>query len=217
MSSSRCCPRIRTSTISPVVSRKIAEEGKKRKVRVLDAPVSGGDKGAIAGTLSIMVGGDEADFEAARPIFEAMGKTITYCGPHGAGQVVKACNQIVVALTIEAVSEALVLGSKAGVRPDLVLKVLGGGLAGNKVMEVRGPNFLNHDFAPGFKIKLHRKDLGIILATAQEYGVALPVTALVNQMFTTLVNDGQAELDHSALLTHIEKLSGHVIGATPEA
>ena len=204
------------STISPVVSRRIAEEGKRRKIRVLDAPVSGGDKGAIAGTLSIMVGGDAADFEAAKKIFEAMGKTITHCGPHGAGQVVKACNQIVVALTIEAVSEALVLGSKAGVQPDIILEVLGGGLAGNKVMEVRGPNFLNHDFAPGFKIKLHRKDLGIILATAQEYGVALPVTALVNQMFTTLVSEGQAELDHSALLTHLEKLSGHVIGTTPK-
>lgn len=204
------------STISPVVSRKIAEEGKKRNVRVLDAPVSGGDAGAIAGTLSIMVGGDAADFEAAKGIFEALGKTITHCGPHGAGQVVKACNQIVVALTIEAVSEALVLGSKAGVQPEIILEVLGGGLAANKVMEVRKRNFLDHDFAPGFKIKLHRKDLGIILATAQEYGVALPVTALVNQMFTTLVNEGQAELDHSALLTHIEKLSRHVIGTTSE-
>ena len=204
------------STISPVVSRNIAEEGKKRKLRVLDAPVSGGDKGAIAGTLSIMVGGDAADFEAAKGIFEALGKTIIHCGPHGAGQVVKACNQIVVALTIEAVSEALVLGSKAGVQPGIILEVLGGGLAGNKVMEVRKRNFLDHDFAPGFRIKLHRKDLGIVLATAREYGVALPVTALVNQMFTTLVSEGQAELDHSALLTHLEKLSGHVIGTTPK-
>jgi len=204
------------STISPVVSRKIAEEGKKRRIHVLDAPVSGGDAGAIAGTLSIMVGGDAADFEAAKPIFKAVGKTITHCGPHGAGQVVKACNQIVVALTIEAVSEALVLGSKAGVDPEIILQVLGGGLAGNKVMEVRGPNFLNHDFAPGFKIKLHRKDLGIILATAREYGVALPVTALVNEMFTTLVTEGRADQDHSALLTHIEKLSAHVIGTPSE-
>jgi 2-hydroxy-3-oxopropionate reductase len=200
------------STISPVVSRKVAAEGQKRQLRVLDAPVSGGDKGAIAGTLSIMVGGETADFEAARKIFEAMGKTITHCGPHGAGQVVKACNQIVVAVTIEAVSEALVLGSKAGVKPETILKVLGGGLAGNKVMEVRGPNFLNHDFTPGFKIKLHRKDLAIVLSAAHEYGVALPVTALVDQMLTSLVTEGQGEQDHSALLTHIEKLSGHVIG-----
>ncbi len=200
------------STISPVVSRKIAVEGQKRKLRVLDAPVSGGDKGAIAGTLSIMVGGEPADFEAARKVFEAVGKTITHCGPHGAGQVVKACNQIVVAVTIEAVSEALVLGSKAGVKPETILKVLGGGLAGNKVMEVRGPNFLNHDFTPGFKIKLHRKDLAIVLSAAHEYGVALPVTALVDQMLTSLVTEGKGESDHSALLTHIEKLSGHVIG-----
>jgi len=205
------------STISPVVSRRIAEAGRARQVRVLDAPVSGGDKGAIAGTLSIMVGGDAADFAAAKPIFEVLGTTVTHCGPHGAGQVVKACNQIVVALTIEAVSEALVLGSKAGVAPEVILQVLKGGLAGNKVMEVRGPNFLNHDFAPGFKIKLHRKDLGIILATAHEYGVALPVTALVDQMFTSMVTEGQAELDHSALLTHLEKLSDHVIGSATEA
>jgi 2-hydroxy-3-oxopropionate reductase len=204
------------STISPVVSRRIAEEGRKLGVRVLDAPVSGGDAGAVAGTLSIMVGGDADDFEAAKPIFAVMGKTITHCGPHGAGQVVKACNQIVVALTIEAVSEALVLGSKAGVDPAIILQVLGGGLAGNRVMEVRAQNFLNHDFAPGFKIKLHRKDLGIILATAQEYGVALPVTALVNEMFTTLVTGGRAEQDHSALLTHLETLSAHVIGSGPE-
>lgn len=204
------------STISPVVSSRIADEGAKLQVRVLDAPVSGGDAGAIAGTLSIMVGGEPADFEAAEPVFKAMGKTITHCGPHGAGQVVKACNQIVVALTIEAVSEALVLGSKAGVDPQVILQVLGGGLAGNKVMEVREANFLEHDFEPGFKIKLHRKDLGIILDTAREYGVALPVTALVNEMFTTLVNEGRAEQDHSALLTHLEKLSNHVIGSSAE-
>jgi len=201
------------STISPVVSRRVAAEGLKRTVRVLDAPVSGGDKGAIAGTLSIMVGGEAADFAAARPIFEALGKTITHCGPHGAGQVVKACNQIVVALTIEAVSEALVLGSKAGVQPELILEVLGGGLAANKVMDVRGPNFLNHDFTPGFKIKLHRKDLAIVLGTAHEYGVSLPVTALVDQMLTTLVNAGKGEQDHSALLTHLESISGHVVGS----
>jgi 2-hydroxy-3-oxopropionate reductase len=205
------------STISPIVSRRIADEGRARKVRVLDAPVSGGDAGAVAGTLSIMVGGEAADFEAARPIFEAMGTTITHCGPHGAGQVVKACNQIVVALTIEAVSEALVLGSKAGVDPAVILDVLGGGLAGNKVMEVRRENFLNHDFAPGFKIKLHRKDLGIILATAREFGVAVPVTALVNEMFTNLTVEGRSEQDHSALLTHLEKLSGHVIGTSAES
>jgi 2-hydroxy-3-oxopropionate reductase len=201
------------STISPVVSRRVAEEGKKRGIRVLDAPVSGGDKGAIAGTLSIMAGGEAADYEAARRIFEAMGKTITHCGPHGAGQTVKACNQIVVALTIEAVSEALVLGSKAGVKPEVILQVLGGGLAQNRVMEMRGPNFLQHQFAPGFKIKLHRKDLGIVMQAAREYGVFLPMAALVDQMFTQLVNAGKGELDHSALLTLIEEISGHTVGS----
>lgn len=202
------------STISPVVSRRIAAEGQRRKVRVLDAPVSGGDKMAVAGTLSIMVGGELSDFEAARKIFEAMGKTITHCGPCGAGQTVKACNQIVVALTIEAVSEALVLGSKAGVKPEIILQVLGGGLAQNRVMEMRGPNFLQHQFGPGFKIKLHRKDMGIVLQTAREYGVVLPVSALVDQMFTNMINAGKGELDHSALLTLIEELSKHTIGTS---
>jgi 2-hydroxy-3-oxopropionate reductase len=200
------------STIAPATSRRIAEEGRKRGIRVLDAPVSGGDKGAIAGTLSIMVGGDAGDFEAARKLFEAIGKTITHCGPHGAGQIVKACNQIVVALTIEAVSEALVLGSKAGVKPEIILQVLGGGLAQNRVMEMRGPNFLQHQFAPGFKIRLHRKDLAIVMQAAREYGAVLPVSALVDQFFTNMVNSGKGDLDHSALLTLIEELSHHRIG-----
>jgi 2-hydroxy-3-oxopropionate reductase len=202
------------STIAPATSRRIAEEGRARGIRVLDAPVSGGDKGAIAGTLSIMVGGDVADYEAARKLFEAMGKTITHCGPHGAGQIVKACNQIVVALTIEAVSEALVLGSKAGVKPEIILQVLGGGLAQNRVMELRGPNFLKHQFAPGFKIRLHRKDMGIVMQSAREFGVVLPVSALVDQFFTNMVNAGKGDLDHSALLTLIEELSAHTISGT---
>jgi 2-hydroxy-3-oxopropionate reductase len=205
------------STIAPATSRRLAGEGRKRGLRVLDAPVSGGDKGAIAGTLSIMVGGDAADFQAARKLFEAMGKTITHCGPHGAGQIVKACNQIVVALTIEAVSEALVLGSKAGVRPEIILQVLGGGLAQNRVMEMRGPNFLQHQFAPGFKIRLHRKDMGIVMQSAREFGAVLPVSALVDQFLTNMVNAGKGDLDHSALLTLIEELSDHKIGTkSPE-
>lgn len=199
------------STISPVVARKIAVELEKAGARMLDAPVSGGDKGAIAGTLSIMVGGDSADFERATPLFEAMGKTIRHCGPIGSGQVVKACNQIVVALVIEAVSEALVLGSKAGVDPEVILQVLGGGLAQNRVMELRGPTMVSHDFAPGFKSRLHRKDMGIILETAREFGVALPVSALVDQMFTHLVASGNGDLDHSSLLLVIEALSNHAI------
>lgn len=199
------------SSISPVVTKQIASEAKKRGVSILDAPVSGGDKGAIAGTLSIMVGGETADFERAKPIFEAMGKTIVHCGTSGAGQIVKACNQIVVALVIEAVSEALVLGSKAGVQPEIILQVLSGGLAQNRVMDLRGQTMIEHNFAPGFKAKLHRKDLNIILQTAREYGVALPVSSLVDQMFTSLVERGRGDLDHSSLLTVIEDLSNHSI------
>lgn len=199
------------SSISPVVTRKIAAEAEKKGVKMLDAPVSGGDKGAIAGTLSIMVGGEESDFERAKPIFEAMGKTIVLCGAIGSGQTVKACNQIVVALVIEAVSEALVLGSKAGVKPEIIVQVLSGGLAQNRVMDLRGQTMIEHNFTPGFKAKLHRKDLNIILQTAREYGVALPVSEMVEQMFTNLVENGKGDLDHSALITVIEDLSNHSI------
>ncbi|HZT98572.1 MAG TPA: 2-hydroxy-3-oxopropionate reductase [Ktedonobacteraceae bacterium] len=200
------------STISPVVTQELARLAQERGVRMLDAPVSGGDVGAQQGTLSIMVGGSAEDFEQARPIFEVLGKTIVHVGGTGAGQVVKACNQIVVALTIEAVSEALVLGSKAGVDPAVILKVLSGGLAANRVMEVRGPNFLQHNFQPGFKIALHHKDLGIALSAGREYGVALPVTAIVDQMLQALKQRGQGEQDHSAILTLIEDLAQHQIG-----
>ena len=199
------------SSISPVMTRKIALEAEKKGVKMLDAPVSGGDKGAIAGTLSIMVGGEPEDFERAKPIFEAMGKTIVLCGAIGSGQIVKACNQIVVALVIEAVSEALVLGSKAGVKPEIILQVLSGGLAQNRVMDLRGQTMIEHNFTPGFKAKLHRKDLNIILQTAQEYGVALPVSEMVEQMFTNLVENGKGDLDHSSLLTVIEELADHSI------
>ena len=199
------------STISPVATREIALQANARNVHMLDSPVSGGDKGAIAGTLSIMVGGETADFERALPVLEAMGKTITHCGPIGSGQVVKACNQTVVALVIEAVAEALVLGSKAGVDPEIVLKVLGGGLAQNRVMDLRGTAMAKHDFAPGFKSRLHLKDLRIILETARKFDVDLPVTRVVEKMFSDLVNDGKGDLDHSALLTVIERLSNHSI------
>ena len=200
------------STISPVVTEELAAEARERGASMLDAPVSGGDVGAIEGTLSIMVGGDENDFERARPLFEVMGKTVTHVGPTGAGQVTKAANQIVVALTIEAVSEALVLGSAGGVPPEKILDVLGGGLAGNKVMEVKREKFLSHTFDPGFRSELHHKDLGIALAAGREYGVALPVTAAVEQMLLTMRQKGWGGEDHSALLKVIEDLSGHEIG-----
>ncbi len=200
------------STISPVVTGELAAAAKERGASLLDAPVSGGDVGAIEGTLSIMVGGEEADFERARPLFEVMGKTVTHVGPTGAGQVTKAANQIVVALTIEAVSEALVLGSKGGVAPEKILDVLGGGLAGNKVMEVKREKFLSHTFDPGFRSELHHKDLRIALAAGREYGVALPVTAVVDQMLLTMGQRGWGGEDHSALLKVIEELSQHEIG-----
>jgi 2-hydroxy-3-oxopropionate reductase len=201
------------STISPVVTREIAEEVGARGIGWVDAPVSGGDVGAREATLSIMAGGSEEDFARARPLFEALGRTIVHVGPVGAGQVVKACNQVVVALTIEAVSEALVLGSKAGVDPATIIEVLSGGLAASKVMEVRRRNFLEHDFTPGFRIDLHHKDLGIALQTAREYGVALPSTAAVEQMLQALRSNGRGDRDHSALLSHIEDLAQHTIGA----
>jgi 2-hydroxy-3-oxopropionate reductase len=201
------------STISPVVTEELAKKAEERGASMLDAPVSGGDVGAIDGTLSIMVGGGEEDFERALPLFEVMGETVTHVGPVGTGQVVKAANQIVVALTIEAVSEALVLGSKGGVPPEKILDVLGGGLAGNKVMEVKREKMLEHSFDPGFRVELHHKDLGIALAAAREYGVSLPVTAVVDQMLETLKMLGRGDQDHSALLTLIEESSGHEIGS----
>jgi 2-hydroxy-3-oxopropionate reductase len=195
------------STISPVVTEELSEAVKEKGASMLDAPVSGGDVGAIEGTLSIMVGGEQADFHRAKPLFEAMGKTITHVGPVGAGQVTKAANQVVVALTIEAVCEALVLGSAGGVAPEKILDVLSGGLAGNKVMEVKREKFLSHRFDPGFRSELHHKDLGIALAAGREYGVVLPVTAVVYQMFEALIARGRGGWDHSALLTLVEDLA----------
>ncbi len=200
------------STISPVIAKELAAVAGERGVGLLDAPVSGGEPGAEDGTLSIMAGGSEEDFERARPLFDILGKTVVHVGEAGAGQVVKACNQIVVALIIEAVSEALVLGSKAGVDPTKVIEVLSGGLAGNKVMEAKKSFFLEHDFDPGFRIDLHHKDLGIALAAGREYGVALPVTAIVSQMLEALKAKGSGDRDHSALLTLMEDLAQHKIG-----
>lgn len=203
------------STISPVVAAQLAARARGEGVGMLDAPVSGGDVGAQQGTLSIMVGGERADFERAYSILEVLGKTITHVGGCGSGQVVKACNQIVVAVTIEAVSEALVLGSKAGVDPARILDVLGGGLAANRVMEVRRRNFLEHDFTPGFRIDLHHKDLNIALESGDAYGAPLPATALVQQLLRTLRARGQGGDDHSALLSLVEDLAQHPIGDQP--
>jgi 2-hydroxy-3-oxopropionate reductase len=193
------------STSSPILARELARTARNKAVGMLDAPVSGGDVGARDGTLSIMVGGEEDDFERARPLFGVMGETVVHVGGTGAGQVVKACNQVVVALVMEAVAEALILGPKAGVAPGRVVEVLSGGLASNKVLEVKEEKFLPHDFAPGGKVEYHRKDLGIALAAGREYGVTLPVAALVDQMFGVLEAKGRGGWDHSALITLIEE------------
>jgi 2-hydroxy-3-oxopropionate reductase len=195
------------STSSPILAQELARAARNKAVGMLDAPVSGGDVGARDGTLSIMVGGEEDDFERARPLFRVMGETVVHVGGVGAGQVVKACNQIVVALVIEAIAEALVLGSKAGVDPDMVVEVLSGGLASNKVLEVKGEKFLSHEFAPGGKVEYHRKDLGIALEAGREYEVTLPVAAFVDQMFGVLEAKGRGGWDHSALLTLLEERS----------
>ena len=200
------------STISPVVTRELAEKVEEHGATMLDAPVSGGDVGARQGTLSIMVGGSEEDFGRAKPLFDVMGKVATLVGPVGAGQTAKACNQIVVALNIEALSEALVLGSKAGVDPAKILDAISGGLAGSAVMEAKREKMLSHDFDPGFRVELHHKDLGIALAAGREYGVSLPVTAIVDQMLESLKAKGRGDRDHSAVLTLLEDLARHEIG-----
>lgn len=194
------------STISPITTRKLAEAAKSRGVRILDAPVSGGEKGAIDGTLTIMVGGERNVFNDCHPIFEVMGKNIVYCGGAGAGQVVKTCNQILVAGVLESASEALVLGAKAGVDPEIVLQVLKGGYA-MRVLDVRGPLMLKRDFKPGFKTRLHYKDLGIALATGSEYGVPLPVTSIIHEMMNSMKTSDRGDYDHSGIITVLEGLA----------
>jgi 2-hydroxy-3-oxopropionate reductase len=205
------------STIAPAIAIEVAVALKAKGASVLDAPVSGGDKGAIAGTLSIMVGGTAADFERAMPLFEAMGKTIVHVGAAGAGQIVKACNQVVVALNFAAVSEALVLGSKAGVDPNKIVQVLSGGLANSRVMEMRGPSMIQHNFQPGFRVNLHRKDLGIALSTGRETGVPLPLTSLVSQLYDAVSIAGGGDLDHSSLLTLFEQMANHSVASEASA
>jgi len=197
------------STSSPILAQELTRIARNRQVGMLDAPVSGADVGAREGTLSIMVGGEEEHFERAEPLFDVMGEKVVHVGPPGTGQVVKACNQIVVALTIEAVAEALVLGAKAGVDPGKVLDVLSGGLAANKVMEVKREKLLSHDFTPGGKVEFHRKDLTIALEASRQYGVPLPVTGVVDQMFGSLVAAGRGGWDHSSLVTLLEDWAGY--------
>jgi len=205
------------SSIAPSTARELAERATAGGAEMLDAPVSGGDKGAIAGTLSIMVGGSEAGFERAKPILAAMGKTIVHVGPAGAGQVVKVCNQVVVAVVIEAVAEALVLGAKAGVDPAKIADVLQGGLAATKVLEMRRENMLTGRFDPGFRIRLHRKDLKNALELAGETNVALPAAALVEQLMRAMAAAGRADYDHSGLITLLEDLAAFPVAEAAAA
>lgn len=195
------------STIAPRVARELSQQAARAGATMLDAPVSGGDRGAIAGTLSIMVGGSEEGFRRAQPVLSALGSTIVHVGPPGAGQVVKACNQVVVGIVIGAVAEALVLGSKAGVDPQDIIKVLQGGLAATRVLEMRGEDMLIGKFDPGFRISLHLKDLRLALELARETGVSLPLTAGTEQLMQVAKIAGRGERDHSALLTVIEDLA----------
>jgi 2-hydroxy-3-oxopropionate reductase len=203
------------STVSPALARELAEEAAARGVGFLDAPVSGGDVGARDGTLSIMVGGEPADVERARPVFEVLGSRLTHVGAAGAGQIAKACNQVLVAVIFGGLAEALVLGSKLGGDPAAILDAIGGGMAGNRIMEVRRDNFLQHDFAPGFKVDLHHKDLEIALGAGGEVNAPLPLTAEVQQMFRQLRAAGFGEEDDSALLRVAEQRAGHRLGDTP--
>ena len=196
------------STISPLVSQKVGKALAAKGVRMLDAPVSGGEKGAIDAALSIMVGGEAADFEAALPVFQAMGKTITHLGPLGAGGFTKLANQIIVAGNLTALAEALTLGRKAGLDRELLLTALAGGLAGSKCLEQKRPNYLASTYTPGFKAELHYKDLGLIMESARALGVPLPATAVVQELFNALRVKGRGGLDHSGIITLLEDLAG---------
>ena len=202
------------STILPSVARKVADAARAKGADALDAPVSGGEVGAKNATLTIMVGGSPAAFERAKPIFEKVGKNITLVGEAGAGQITKAANQIIVGVTIAAVSEALLLAAKAGVDPAKVREALMGGFASSRILELHGNRMIQRTFQPWFKIKLHRKDMNIILNTARELSVTLPMSANVAELINGLIANGGAELDHSALVTMFEKLANFEIGAT---
>ena len=196
------------STISPLVSQKVGKALGAKGVRMLDAPVSGGEKGAIDAALSIMVGGEKADFDAALPVFQALGKTITHLGPLGAGGFTKLANQIIVAVNLTALGEALTLARKAGLDRELTLKALGGGLAGSKCLEQKTANYVSGTYKPGFKIDLHFKDLGLIMESSRALGVPLPATAVVQELFNAMRVKGRGGLDHSGVITLLEELAG---------
>ena len=196
------------STIAPGTARNVYEALKAKGVESLDAPVSGGEVGAIEGTLSIMVGGSEAGFQRAKPIFEVMGKNIVLIGDPGAGQVTKACNQIVVGITIQAVSEALILARKSGVEPARVREALLGGFAQSRILDLHGQRIIDRTFQPGFRVRLHRKDLAIALQTGREVSLPLMLTSQVAELMNALIARGDGDLDHSGLAHLLEQMGG---------
>jgi 2-hydroxy-3-oxopropionate reductase len=203
------------SSISPVVARKLAADAEKRGSDMLDAPVSGGEAGAVSATLSIMIGGKTSAVERAMPIFQTLGKNIVHVGDAGAGQVTKAANQMVVGTTIAIVGEALVLAAKAGVDPAKVRQALLGGFAQSKILEAHGQKMLDRNFKPGFRIRLHEKDLKIALAAGSEFGVPLMVTGVVGQMMTAMKGMGNGDLDHAGLVKFVEELAKTELGQKP--
>jgi 2-hydroxy-3-oxopropionate reductase len=200
------------SSISPIATQEFARRINALGCDYLDAPVSGGEVGAKAASLTIMVGGPEAAFERARPVFERMGKNITLVGGNSVGQTTKVANQIVVALTIEAVAEALVFAAKAGADPAKVRQALMGGLAASRILEVHGDRMVKRTFAPGFRIELHQKDLALALDGAKALGVSLPNTSSTQQLFNSCAANGGAKEDHSALVRALERMAGHEVG-----
>jgi 2-hydroxy-3-oxopropionate reductase len=202
------------SSIRPDVAASVSAAARERGLRAVDAPVSGGEQGAVEASLSIMVGGERADFDEVRPILDTLGKTVVYVGPSGSGQTVKAANQLIVAGTIELVAEAIVFLEAYGVDTDAAVTVLAGGLAGNRILDRKASGMLARDFTPGFRIDLHHKDLGIVTAAAREKGVITPLGALVTQLLASLRSQGHGGLDHSALLKIVEQLSGRAPRST---
>jgi 2-hydroxy-3-oxopropionate reductase len=196
------------SSIRPDVTAEFAKIGTERGLRILDAPVSGGEPGAVNATLSIMVGGSDDDFAAAKPIFDTVGKTIVHVGANGAGQTVKAANQLIVAGNIELLAEAITFLKAYAVDIEAAVKVLGGGLAGSAVLDQKASKMLTRNFDPGFRIALHHKDMGIVTAAAREAGVVTPLGSLVAQLMASALANGDGGLDHSALLLGVERLSG---------
>jgi len=196
------------STISPAVAISLYKQFSEKGIEALDAPVSGGQTGAEAATLSIMVGGNEAAFQRALPVFEKMGKNIVHIGKPGAGQTAKACNQVVVGMTIQAVAEAMTLAKKSGIDIAKVRAALLGGFAQSKILDLHGQRIIDRNFTPGFKIKLHRKDMRIALETASSLGVPLPGSNIVASQMDAMLAEGKGELDHSALALYLESVSG---------